>query len=134
MFSAIFIEKLDYFKQNEKPEVVLLIAENPELTKIIITWTFLYVKQTEILTELIGDSERETWEWLWQNTTFSLTELKEKADISIADYILKNKMKPLIGNHIIYPDGTVNSYVQRFLRERVVKLFEGRSKKVTKKT
>lgn len=128
-----FAEKLDYFKQNEKPEVVLLVADNPELLKIVVTWTFLDIKQAEKLTEFMEGSERETWEWLWQNTTFSLTELKEKADISVADYVLKNKMKPLIGNCIIYPDGTVNSYVQRYLRERVVKLFETRSKKITKK-
>jgi hypothetical protein len=132
MFSVEFMEKLDYFKQNEKPEVVLLIAENPELTKIIVAWTFLDIKQTGKLTELIGETEKETWEWLWQNTTFPLTELKEKADISVADFVLEKKMKPLIGNRIIYPDGTVNSYVQRYLKERVIKLFEARPKKVTK--
>ena len=132
MFSAIFTEKLDYFKRNEKPEVVLLIAENPELTKIVVVWAFLDIKQIEKLTELTGDSEKETWEWLWQNTTFSLTELKEKADISVADFVLEKKMKPLIGNRIIYPDGTVNSYVQRYLKERVIRLFEARPKKVNK--
>jgi len=132
MFSAIFTEKLDYFKRNEKPEVVLLIAENPELTKIVVVWAFLDIKQIEKLTELTGDSEKETWEWLWQNTTFSLTELKEKADISVADFVLEKKMKPLIGNRIIYPDGTVNSYVQRYLKERVIRLFEVRPKKVNK--
>jgi hypothetical protein len=42
-------------------------------------------------------------------------------------------MKPLIGNHIIYPDGTVNSFVERYLREQVIKLFEAKSKKLGKK-
>lgn len=133
MFDTKFTEKLDYFKQNEKPETVLLIADKPELIRIIITWTSLDIKQVEKLTELSSSSEREIWEWLWQNISFSLAELKEKADISSADYVLMNKMKPLIGNHIIYPDGTVNSYVQRYLRERVVKLFEARPKKAGNK-
>jgi len=133
MFSALFAENLNYFKQNEKPETVLLVADNPELIKIIVAWSFLDVKHVDKQTEPAGDSERETWEWLWRNTKFSLSELKEKADISAADYVLEKKMKPLIGNRIIYPDGTVNSYVQRYLKERVVKLFEAKPKRVTKK-
>lgn len=133
MFSALFAENLNYFKQNEKPETVLLVADNPELIKIIVAWSFLDVKHVDKQTEPAGDSERETWEWLWRNTKFSLSELKEKADISAADYVLEKKMKPLIGNRIIYPDGTVNSYVQRYLKERVVKLFEAKPKRATKK-
>jgi len=46
---------------------------------------------------------------------------------------LENKMKPLIGNRIIYPDGTVNSFVERYLREQVVKLFETKPKRLGKK-
>ena len=37
-------------------------------------------------------------------------------------------MKPLIGNRVLYPDGTVNSFVQRYLRDRVLKLFEPKVK------
>ena len=33
MAEDIFTEKLAYFKQNEKPEVVLLVADNPEFIK-----------------------------------------------------------------------------------------------------
>lgn len=133
MLDIIFTEKLALFKQNEKPEVVLLVADNPELTKIIIAWTNIDVKCVDKLTQPNSDSEREIWEWLWRNTKFSLAELKEKADISVADYVLENKMKPLIGNRIIYPDGAVNSYVQRYLKEQVVKLFEVKPKRYVKK-
>ena len=133
MSEIIFAEKLAYFKQNEKPEVVLLVADNPELTKIIIAWTNINVERINELIPLSNDSEREIWKWLWQNTKFSLAELKEKADISVADYVLEKKMKPLIGNRIIYPDGTINSYIQRYLKERVVKLFEVKSKRACRK-
>jgi hypothetical protein len=133
MSDTIFIEKLAYFKQNEKPEVVLLIADNPEPTKIIIAWTNISVERINELIPLSNDSEREIWKWLWQNTKYSLTELKEKADISVADYVLENKMKPLIGNRILYPDGTINSYVQRYLKERVIKLFEAKPKRGVKR-
>jgi len=133
MSDTTFAEKLAYFKQNEKPEVVLLIADNPELIKIIIAWTNIDVKCIDKLTPLPSDSERGIWEWLWQNTIFSLAELKEKADIPCVESVLENKMKPLIGNRIIYPDGTVNSYVERYLKERVVKLFEAKPKRTVKK-
>jgi hypothetical protein len=128
MSEIIFAEKLAYFKQNEKPEVVLLVADNPELIKIIIAWANIDIKCVDTLTQIINDSEKGIWEWLWQNTKYSLTELKEKADISVADYVLENRMKPLIGNRILYPDGTINSYVQKYLKERVIQLFKMKSK------
>ncbi len=87
------------------------------------------IKHPDKLAELTDDSEREVWDWLWQNTCFSLTELKEKAGIPLADWVVEKKMKPLIGNRIIYPDGTVNSFVQRYFRGEVAKLFEAKPKK-----
>ena len=73
------------------------------------------------------------WEWLWGNARFSRAELKEKIGIPFSEIALENKLRPLIGNRIIYPDGTVNSFVQRYLREQVLKLFEAKPKKSIKK-
>lgn len=133
MSDDLYTEKLNWFKRNEKPEAVLLVADNPDLVKIIVAWTSLDIKRAGKLAELSGDSERDVWDWLWQNTLFSLAELKEKAGIPLADWVVEKKMKPLIGNRIIYPDGTINSYVQRYLRERVVKLFKTKPKRSVKK-
>ena len=107
----LFAEKLAWFKQNEKPEVVLLLADNPDLVKIVVAWTSLEVKRADKLTALSGESESEAWEWLWQNTKYPLSELKGKIGISFSELSLENKPKPLIGNRIIYPDGTINSFV-----------------------
>jgi hypothetical protein len=68
-----------------------------------------------------------------KNAGFSVAELKEKVGISFSELSLENKLKPLIGNRVIYPDGTVNSFVQRYLREQVLKLFEAKPKKPVKK-
>lgn len=133
MKDDFYLEKLEYFKQNEKPEVVLLVADNPEFIKIIVAWSMLDVRLEGKVIGLLGDSEREVWDWLWKNTRFSLPELKEKADIPLADWVLEKKMRPLIGNRVLYPDGTVSSYVQRYLRERVVKLFEAKPKRPVKR-
>jgi len=129
MAEDLYTKKLNWFKQNEKPETVLLIADESDLIKIVVAWTSLDTRHADKLTELRGDSESEVWEWLWDNTTYSLKELKEKIGTSFSEIALENRMKPLIGNRIIYPDGTINSFVERYLREQVVKLFEVKPKR-----
>ena len=132
MNETLYTEKLDWFKHNEKPEAVLVIADNLELIKIIIAWPNLEVKPAENLSELKGNSENEIWDWLWKNTRFTLAEIKAKTGVPYSQSVLEQKMKPLIGNRVLYPDGTVNSFVQRYLRGEVAKLFEAKAKKTTK--
>ena len=42
-------------------------------------------------------------------------------------------MRLLIANRILYPDGTANSFVQRYLREQVLELFDAKLKRPAKK-
>jgi hypothetical protein len=133
MDKNLYVEKLAWFKQNEKPEVVLLVADNHERIRIIVAWSNLDVRCAEKITEPIGASEKEVWEWLWENTKYSKKELLEKIGVHVSEVALENKMKPLIGNRILYPDGTVNSFVHRYLREQVLNLFESKSKRPAKK-
>ena len=119
--------KLEWFKQNEKPEVVLVVADSPELIKIVIAWTNTAVGQTENPSPVSSKSENVIWEWLWANATFSEEELIAKS--GQGRYSFDQKWKKLVGNRILYPDGTVNSFVQRYLRERVLSLFSTRPKK-----
>ena len=133
MKEDIYTQKLACFKQNERPEVVLLVADNPERIKIVVAWTNLDVRRAEELTELGSTSENEVWEWLWENARYSRTELVERIGISFSESGLESKMKLLIGNRILYPDGTMNSFVQRYLREQVLKLFENKPKRATRK-
>ena len=121
-----------WFKQNEKPETVLVIADNHELIKIIVAWSNLEVNRADKLPSIAGNSENEIWEWLWKNSRFSLTELKAKTGAPYAESVLEQRMKLLIGNRILYPDGTVNSFVQRYLRGEVAQLFEAKPKKTRK--
>jgi hypothetical protein len=123
--------KLAHFKENEKPEVVLLITDEPDLIKIIVAWTNTTLTLAETLISLTGESESEVWKWLWKNVHYDRAELIAKSALS--EYGFDRKMMPLIGNRILYPDGTVNSFVQRYLRDRVVKLFEAGTKRTPKK-
>jgi len=58
--------------------------------------------------------------------------LAERADLTAR--LVERKLKPLVGNRVLYPDGTVNSYVQRYLRERVLRLFDAKPRKPAKGT
>ena len=110
-----------------------MAANNPELIKIIVAWTSLDIRRSDKLTKLAGETESQVWEWLWGNARFSRAELKEKIGAPFSEIALENKLRPLISNRIIYPDGTVNSFIQRYLREQVAKLFEAKQKRPVKK-
>jgi len=127
--SETYAERLGQFKRSEKPEVVLLLADNPDGVKLVLAWGNMEVKRQRSLTEPRGEGEADIWEWLWENSTFSRTELIKKSGLRLTDAGLESKLRPLIGNRILYPDGTVNSFVQRYLRERVLRLFEARTGK-----
>ncbi len=105
---------------------MLVIADNQEFIKIVLSWANLEVHCSENLTELPGESDSRIWEWLWTNARYSLKELKEKTGVAYSESVLEDRLKPLIGNRVLYPDGTVNSFVQRYLRERVLRLFESK--------
>lgn len=127
MGDDLFTQRLQRFKQNEHPEAVLLVADEPELTKIVVAWTSLDVRPVVKPSRFQGQSERDVWDWLWANAHYSTDDLAERSSLTAP--LVKRKLKPLIGNRVLYPDGTVNSFVQRYLRERVLKLFDTKSRK-----
>ena len=125
-----FSELLRHFKQNEAPEAVLLVADDPTLTKIVVAWNNLDVRPVKKPRRLPGESEHDRWDWLWANVSYSLDDLAERSGLAVS--FVERKLKPLIGNRVLYPDGTVNSFVQRYLRERVLKLFDAKPRKPAK--
>lgn len=129
-----FTQHLARFKQNERPEAVLVVADEPERIRIAIAWTNLDVRRADALTKPPGQSESETWDWLWVNTRYSLQELMTKVGVNLSEMTFKRRLEPLIGNRVLYPDGTVNSFVQRYLRERVLKLFDAKPRMPAKST
>ena len=126
MGENLFSEKLTWFKENEKPEVVLLVADDPKKVRVLVAWSNMLVQQRAHPTLLRGESESEIWDWLWEQIEFSFDELLEKS--SLYEGEVKKILKHLAGNRVIYPDGSVNSFVQRFLREKVVNLFASKTK------
>jgi len=124
-------EKLKWFKENEKPEAVLFVGDDPEMIKVVIAWPNMVVKRAEHMTPPEGNSESKIWDWLWSNTVYSREELIAKSGLN--PYAFDGKLAPLIGNRVLYQDGTVNSFVERYLRERVLKLFDAKPTRVKKR-
>ena len=125
-FDATFSQKLAEFKAQENPEAVLLLADAPELVRVAVAWTSTAAGPLKEFTQPpANDDPHAWWNWLWENTAYCRRELGRKTDL--ADYHLDRALRVLIGNRALYPDGTVNSFVQRYLRDKVLKLFQPRS-------
>jgi hypothetical protein len=127
----LYAEKLAYFKENEKPEVALLIGDDADLIKLIIAWANTTVTRADEFFPLQGNSDSEVWQWLWRHTRYSREDFLAKS--ALFEYTFDKKIIPLIGNRIVYPDGTIHSFVQRYLRDRVLRLFDAKSKRHVKK-
>ena len=113
-------EKLKVFKEDERPEAVLMVAGQGELMRIAVAWTHTEVTRARRLTRRRGDSETDVWRWLWENVRYERAELL--ARIPNATSRTEKNLDALIANRALYPDGTVNAFVGRYLKERVVKL------------
>jgi len=121
MSRTVFDRILAEFKAKEVPEVILVVGEDPWMTRLALAWP--YVSLTEIEPTMAFSkhwSEVGKWNWLWRNVRYSSESVFDVAGRSCLD----NQLYTLIANRILYPDGTVHSYVTRFLRDRVVKLLE----------
>jgi hypothetical protein len=130
MKSTFYEEKLKYFKGNEQPEVVLLVADDPHLVRIVVAWPNVTIKKAKRNSQLQDNSDNAVWNWLWKNTSYSREDLILKS--AIPENALDAKMSFLIGNRVLYPDGTINSLVQRYLHNLVLKTFDSNPKRKKK--
>ena len=127
MGNQLYYQHLASFKEKEQPEGVLLIADEPQLIRLCVAWTNIRVESQEQILGLDDDSECGVWNWLWDNTRFSKEDMISKSGAFRSSF--DGHMRTLIGNRILYPDGTLNSFVQRYLRARVLRLFDAKLKK-----
>lgn len=123
MSRSIYARVLSEFKARENPEAVLLVGENSCMTHLCLAWPNVSLTQHEPAEDYSKQwNEVEKWEWLWKHVRFS----KKDIHTVMGRTRIDTQLRCLIANRILYPDGTVHSYVIRYLRSRVVKLFEKR--------
>ena len=124
-------QKLNWFKQRERPEMILLAVNDSLLTRIALAWTNTPVRRLKRLTPLQTESESDVWEWLWHNTRFSRDELLHR--IPPTDRKIERTLDSLIANRLLYPDGTIHSYLLGHLRNTVLSLFQKTYGRTSKK-
>ncbi len=112
---------LSDFKESERPETVLVMAGQSELVRIALAWMQTEVTRAKRLTLRQGRSEGDLWSWLWENARYDRAALLGR--IPNASPKTERNFDALIANQALYPDGTLNSYVGRYLKERIVRLF-----------
>ena len=112
-----WLNTLEQFRNDERPECVLLVSGSPSLIRIVVAWMNMPIERYKRPTPFPQDAEQQ-WQWLWQNATYSPERLARYVPSSDKD--LDQKVQALIANRVLYPDGTVNSYVEHFLRARIV--------------
>ncbi len=115
---------LEEFKANENPEAILVVGEDSLMTRLVLAWPNVARTETapaEPLSEDWDDVKR--WEWLWSGIQYSKKEICEV----VGRTRLNVPLRVLIANRILYPDGTIHSYLTKFLRTRVIKLLEKRA-------
>jgi hypothetical protein len=114
-----WLDTLEQFKNDERPECVPFVSGNPSLIRIVVAWMNMPIERRKRLTPFPQDTGQR-WEWLWQNAVYSAARLAKY--IPSSDKGLEQKLQALIANKVLYPDGTVNGYVERFLQARTVRM------------
>jgi len=122
MRKNLWSARLTEFKQREKPETVLMVAGSADLMRIAVAWPgTLVVKKRRVL-PCRCDEPESMWRWLWDSVAFSKEEFFGR--VPGATEKTEQKFAALVANRVLYPDGTLNSFVEKYLQERVLTLFK----------
>ena len=120
MSKSKFKDALDWFKEKEQPDAVLLVASHKDYINIASAWMHISVRRRRRLTKTTGTAEAHKWHWLWENVRFSRVSLRQKS--AVPEKRFEERLNTLIVNRVLYPDATINSFVRRYLREKVLRL------------
>ncbi len=121
MKKNLWSNRLDTLKRQEKPETVLVIAGSAELTRGVVAWMGIQTERKKRLSACEDTDGESLWRWLWENAVFPeawfysrIPGCRKKAEQNFA---------ALVANRVLYPDGSINGFVERYLREKVLALF-----------
>ena len=105
-----FVEVLQTFVEAEQAEVVLLLADDAALQKIVIAGSSIDVARRGRFEPPSNASRTEVWTQLWECVEFSIAQLAERSGLTRA--FVERRLPQLVANRVLYPDGSVHSSVQ----------------------
>jgi hypothetical protein len=114
-------ELVDEFKLNADVIHTIYLADNIEAMRILVVWPHQVVDVEEPVCAVPEDENRQ-WEWLWLSAKYDAKSLARAAGVHPA--LTREIMESLIGNRLIFPDGTVSTHA-----ESTVKVYIGKKLK-----
>jgi hypothetical protein len=113
-----FLAIIDFFKKESLLEDVsclispLEILDSDSLRRLTVAWP--YVKRTFKEFSDVPSSKEYWWEWLWSHVIFDSNQWGVSAGVPSCMIGLTSI---LIGNRIIYPDGTISDWARKVIRQ-----------------
>lgn len=108
-----YLSLIEFFKEQDSPEKIIFIADDVELTKIVLSFKNVECRFVE------NENKSEDWKSLWECTEIDKKGLTEITNVN--PDILERYLNVLIGNKIIYPDGMISENVLKFINMSVMK-------------
>lgn len=99
-------------KANEHPDVVLLVADNTNAQRLLVSWKNLPRSFKKCKSEPASVDEA------WKQVEFDLEQWAKIA--YVLPGIAREIVNMLIANHLVYPDGSMNEFVQKYLNSLVI--------------
>jgi hypothetical protein len=106
---------LDEFKNEESPEQIMCLRDNPALQRVVAAWPYVRRKAAP----KPRPSTDDPWEAEWRAIDVDLAELRTKAAVYEQD--VEALFETARGMRLIYPDGTVNQYARQYIRALIIK-------------
>ena len=114
-----FEEAVEKFRSQEQVEDVLAITnvKDPQairLRRLVVAWGKIKIDRISVQRPAPpAEDEKELWKWMWECVRYDPEELRQVSGVRVGVEML---MRVLIGNRIIYPDGTVSEYAKKVIR------------------
>ncbi len=115
-------------------KILVLIRQSPELQRLLAVWPTL-PKKTDKLFETDARAPEETearWRWLWSLIEYNSVEWLKLALLPNNSYG-KSLIDRAITLRLVFPDGSLHDWVNRYLEVSAVGMFAGVQGKGRKK-
>lgn len=112
-----FESVLAEFKANERAEDIIPILSDETAQKFLVAWPKIIIRRDLTFSDPIPNTVNEQWVWLWAQVNVV------RQDIINISGIPEMKIERLFcqmkGNRLIYPDGTVMSWAEKYLKKLI---------------
>ena len=116
-----FEEAVLLFKKEEVVEdTACLLSEDSfdtdALRRLVVAWSKIKILRIDPVSH-IPNEKQEIWKWIWECVKYDQQELKQITGITGFD--VDCLVDILIGNRLLYPDGTVSTWALKIVQQSI---------------